>query len=152
MSTYSFIDVVASLSGPGGTVQLGYGAATAEEGISVEMVDDKNTMQIGAGGEGQHNLHAGNAGTITVTCLKNSPTNAQMMAMYNYQKQSSARWGQNVLSLRNVVSGDTITAVEGAFKKAPKNAFSKDGPMMEWVLDFVKIEQMLGTGTPALLP
>lgn len=152
MSTYSFIDVVASLTGPGGTVQLGYGAASAEEGISVEMVEDKNTMMIGAGGEGQHNLHAGKAGTITIACLKNSPTNSQMMALYNYQQGTSARWGQNTLTLRNVASGDSITAVQGAFKRVPKNTFAKDGPMMEWALDFVKIDQMLGSGTPALLP
>ncbi|MCX2699256.1 phage protein [Ochrobactrum chromiisoli] len=152
MSTYSFIDVVASLSGPGGVVQLGYGAASAEEGISIDMVEDKNTMMIGAGGEGQHNLHAGRAGTITIACLKVSPTNQQMMALYNYQQQSSARWGQNVLTLRNTATGDSITAVQGAFKKLPKNTFSKDGPMMEWALDFVKVDQMLGSGTPALLP
>lgn len=152
MSTFSFIDVVASLSGPGGTVQLGYGAASVEEGISIEMTEDKNTMMIGAGGEGQHNLHAGKSGTITIACLKTSPTNAQMMALYNYQQQTSARWGQNTLTLRNVASGDSITAVQGAFKRVPKNTFAKDGPMMEWALDFVKIDQMLGSGTPALLP
>jgi len=115
-------------------------------------VDEKNTMMIGAGGEGQHNLHAGNGGTITISCLKNSPTNAAMMALYNFQKRTSASWGQNILTLRNIASGDGITAVEGAFKKAPKNVFAKDGPVMEWVMDFVKIEQMLGSGTPSLLP
>lgn len=152
MSTYSFIDVVASLSGPGGTVQLGYGTASSEEGISIEMVEDKNTMMIGAGGEGQHNLHANKAGTITISCLKVSPANHQMMALYNYQQGSSAVWGQNIFTLRNTATGDSVTAVQGAFKKLPKNAFAKDGPVMDWVLDFVKIDQMLGSGTPALLP
>lgn len=152
MSTYSFIDVVATLAGPGGSVELGYGSGAAEEGISIEMTGDKNTMMIGAGGEGQHNLHADKSGTITITCLKNSPTNAAIMALYNYQQESSARWGQNLLTLRNVVAGDSITAVQGAFKKLPNNAFQKDGPVMAWPIDFVKIHHMLGSGTPALLP
>ena len=51
MSTYSFQDVVATLVGPTGTVNLGYGAAVAEEGITVEMAGDKNTMMIGSDGE-----------------------------------------------------------------------------------------------------
>ena len=37
-STYSFLDVKASLVGPGGSISLGSGSGNAEEGISVEPV------------------------------------------------------------------------------------------------------------------
>ncbi len=43
MSTYSFIDVSASLTGPTGSIDLGYGSANSEEGITVVMAEAKNT-------------------------------------------------------------------------------------------------------------
>ena len=65
-----FLDVSASLAGPTGLVELGYGSANAEEGITVTNDRGQNTMTIGADGEVMHSLHAGKSGTITVTLLK----------------------------------------------------------------------------------
>ncbi|WP_285199455.1 phage protein, partial [Klebsiella pneumoniae] len=106
MATYSFIDVVATLVGPTGNIDLGYGAGAAEEGITIEMAGDKNTMMIGADGEGMHSLHADKSGTITVRLLKTSPTNAKLMAMYDDQTLDSGLHGQNVITVRNAKSGD----------------------------------------------
>ncbi len=39
--TYSFIDVSASLTGPTGSIDLGYGSANSEEGITVAMTEAK---------------------------------------------------------------------------------------------------------------
>lgn len=75
MSTYSFMDVTATLTGPTGSIDLGYGSASSEEGIVVAMGGPKNTMTIGADGEVMHSLHADKSGTITVNLLKTSPTN-----------------------------------------------------------------------------
>ena len=44
MSTYSFMDTQCSLTSDDGVVDLGYGAAVAEEGITFAMAGDKNTM------------------------------------------------------------------------------------------------------------
>ncbi len=88
--TYSFIDVSASLTGPTGSIDLGYGSANSEEGITVAMTEAKNTMTVGADGEVMHSLHAGKSGTITVTLLKTSPVNKKLSLMYNAQSQSSA--------------------------------------------------------------
>jgi hypothetical protein len=79
MSTYSFLDVSASLAGPTGLVELGYGSANAEEGITVTMTEAKNTMTIGADGEVMHSLHAGKSGTITVT-FENLPGKQKALA------------------------------------------------------------------------
>ena len=54
MTTYSFQDVAATIVGPGGAFSLGYGEATAEEGITIVRAGDKNTMTIGSDGEGMH--------------------------------------------------------------------------------------------------
>lgn len=58
MGAYSFADVTASIDGPGGNFALTGGAA--EEGIKVEMAEDKNTMTAGADGEVMHSLHVAN--------------------------------------------------------------------------------------------
>lgn len=142
--TYSLMDVVASLSGPGANLQLGYGMGLAEEAITIVMLEDKNTMQIGGDGEGQHNLHAGNAGTITFRFLKTSPANALLQGVYNAQKQSSALWGKNLITVRHTASGDAHVGIQAAFKKAADKPYQKVGNFMEWPFDCIKIESDLG--------
>lgn len=144
MSTYSFIDVSASLTGPTGSIDLGYGSANSEEGITVVMAEAKNTMTVGADGEVMHSLHAGKSGTITVTLLKTSPVNKKLSLMYNAQSQSSATWGNNVIVVRNKVSGDISTARSCAFQKQPDHANVKVGNTVSWVFDCGKIDQLLG--------
>ncbi|MBK5145845.1 DUF3277 family protein [Budviciaceae bacterium BWR-B9] len=145
MSTYSFIDVTASLVGPTGNVDLGYGSANSEEGISIAMTEAKNTMTTGADGEVMHSLHAGKSGTITVTLLKTSPVNKKLSLMYNAQSLSSSTWGNNVIVVRNKVSGDITTARTVAFQKQPDNQNAKVGGTVQWVFDCGKIDQLLGT-------
>lgn len=144
MSTYSFIDVSASLVGPTGVIDLGYGSATSDEGISIAMAEAKNTMTSGADGEVMHSLHAGKSGTLTVTLLKTSPTNKKLSLAYNAQSQSSALWGNNVITVRNSASGDTTVARSVAFQKQPDHANAKVGSTVAWVFDCGKIDQLLG--------
>lgn len=143
-NTYSFQDVQATLVGPTGVINLGYGAAVAEEGIGIDPAGDKNTMMIGADGEGMHSLHADKSGTITVRLLKTSPTNSKLMAMYDAQALSSALWGNNLITVTNPVSGDVTTCRACAFKKRPGLTYKKDGDIVEWVFDSLKIDTVLG--------
>ncbi|QCK79159.1 DUF3277 family protein [Raoultella ornithinolytica] len=143
-NTYSFIDVSASLTGPTGSIDLGYGSANSEEGITVAMTEAKNTMTVGADGEVMHSLHAGKSGTITVTLLKTSPVNKKLSLMYNAQSQFSATWGNNVIVIRNKVSGDITTARSCAFQKQPDHANAKVGNTVSWVFDAGKVDQLLG--------
>lgn len=145
MAAYSFLDVNATLVGAGAVIDLGAGSANAEEGISTSMVDDKNTMTIGADGEGMHSLHAGKSGTVTVRLLKTSPQNAKLMALYDAQSLSSSLWGMNVITITNSASGDAIGCRSCAFKKRPDLNYKKDGDIVEWVFDSVKIDAILGT-------
>ncbi|EMB6251746.1 TPA: DUF3277 family protein [Serratia marcescens] len=145
MSTYSFLDYSASIVGPGGAFDLGYGSGNAEEGMTVTMVEAKNTMTIGADGSVMHSLHAGKGGTITVTLLKTAPTNAKLSAMYNAQSLSSASWGNNVIVMRNSASNDVCTARSVAFQKIPDWQNAKDGGTVSWVFDAGLVDQLLGT-------
>lgn len=151
VQTYSFLDVAAVLSGPGGSFSVGSDAGVAEEGITIEMVDDKNTMTIGAAGDAMHNLHAGKAGKVTIRLLKTSAVNRQLSQLYALQTSSSALHGQNVLTLQDTARGDFGSCRQGAFKKFPSNTYSKVGPMLEWEFDFGQVDQQLGSGAPALI-
>lgn len=149
MGVYSFLSVQASISGPGGNLPLGNGAGAAEEGITFAMNEDKNTMTLGASGEGMHSLHAAKGGTVTVRLLKTSPFNAALMEMYNLQTSNPALHGRNTFSLRDTFRGDVSTAQECAFKKAPDLTYAKDGNTVEWLFDAVRIDEKLGAGLTA---
>lgn len=141
---YSFLDVSVSIIGLGGSFNLGSGSGAAEEGISVEMAEDKNSMLTGADGTVMHTLNAGNAGTVTVRLLKTSPTNALLSAMYNAQRINSAAWGKNVITVRNTSTGDVSICVDCAFKRWPSNTYAKAPNVMEWTFDAGRIDGFLG--------
>lgn len=143
---YSFLNVNATLAGPGGVINLAAGAAVAEEGITIEASEDKNVMTIGADGQGQHSLIASDAATFTVRLLKTSPINAALMVMYDLQSASSALWGQNVLTVTDSGRGDLTTLQACAFKKKPVLTYAKEGGFMEWTFDVIKANTVLGTG------
>jgi hypothetical protein len=150
MTTYSLLNVKASISGPGGSFSIGSDAGVGEEGITVDLAEDKNTMTIGGGGAGMHSLHASKAGMVTIRLLKTSPTNKLLNALYNFQAQSSTNWGQNLITIQDMARGDNITAADCAFKKQAPVAFAKDGNVMEWVFDSIAIDEQLGSGSPSL--
>lgn len=143
---YSFLNISATLAGPGGILNLAAGAAVAEEGISIEPVEDKNVMTIGADGKGQHSLVASDACTVTVRLLKTSPLNAALMLMYNLQSASSALWGANVFTVTDSARGDYNVVQGCAFKKKPTITYAKDGAMMEWTFDGIAANSILGAG------
>ena len=150
MSTYSFLDVVAAIAGPGGAFSIGSDAGISEEGISVEMAEEKNTMTIGASGQVMHSLHAGKSGNVTIRLLKTSPVNRQLSQLYNLQTSSSALHGQNQLTIRDRSRGDVVSCKQVAFAKNPAITFAKDGGMNEWTFQAGEISYLLGSGAPAL--
>jgi len=148
MATYSFQDVVAAISGVGGSINLAAGAGVAEEGITIESLEDKNVMTIGADGAGMHSLIANEASSVTIRLLKTSPVNKQLQEMYNQQTKSSANHGRNTITVRDAVRGDNITLTDAAFKKRPTVTYAKEGGLMEWTFDAIKTTAVLGSGTP----
>lgn len=143
--TYSFMDVQASIVGPGGAFSLGYGEAAAEEGITIATGADKNTMTIGADGEGMHSLHADKSGQVTLRYLKTAPVNALLQALYDAQTLDSRLHGKNLITVTQSASGDVTAARSCAFKKKPDLRYAKDGDIVEWIFDAIKIDTILGT-------
>lgn len=144
MSTYSFLDTQASIVGPGGSINLGQGAAVADEGISIEPNGDIDTMTIAADGAGMHSLHADKSGSITVRLLKTSQVNQQLSMMYALQTASAPSHGQNTISISNAGLSDVITAQQVAFKKAPGITYAKEGGLVEWTFSAISIDRTLG--------
>lgn len=148
--TYSFQSVVAAIVGIGGSIPLAAGASVAEEGITIEAVGDKNTMTIGAGGEGMHSMSCDNSRTVTVRLLKTSPINAMLQVMYNLQTAAAVLHGRNVITVSDVARGDLVVLTGVAFKKQPTITYAKEGGMMEWAFDAINCAPVLGTGVPEI--
>lgn len=142
-SVYSFLDVQAAISGPGGAFNLGSGAAVSDEGITVQFNSEVDTMLIGADGEGQHSLSADRSGKITVRMLKTSPVNALLQAMLEFQRASASLHGQNTIVISDTNRGDIITARQVAFSKSPDISYAKEAGMMEWEFNAIKINPVL---------
>ena len=145
MATYSFMDVAATIIGPGGSVDLGYGAATAEEGISIAYTEDKNLMTVGADGKVMHTLRCGNSGTVTVSLLKTSPTAKKLQKMFNIQKLSASVWGVNTITIQQTAAKDKIVCLFCAFVKVPDTSYAKDGDVLQWAFHAGEIAVDRGT-------
>jgi hypothetical protein len=144
--TYSFLDVHASIVGPGGSFNIGAGAANAEEGIDVEPVEDIDILTIGADGSAMHTLRANKAGKITVRLLKTSPVNQQLSDMMAFQRTTSANHGQNNITITNAVTGDVITCQQVAFAKPPALKYATAGGINEWEFNAGIVDPALGAG------
>lgn len=143
---YSFLNVVATMIGPGAVINLGAGAAVAEEGITIEASTDKNVMTIGADGKGQHSLIADNSVTLTVRVLKTSPINQLLMVAYDLQSVSSSLWGQNLFSIVDTGRNDLTIIQSAAFKKKPTLTYAKEAGFNEWTFDGISANTVLGAG------
>lgn len=144
MAAYSFLNVSCIIGGPGLVANVGAGASVADEGISIEPKEDKNVMTIGADGEGQHSLLATDAHKVVIRLLKTSPWNAVLMAAYDLQSQSSALWGQNIITVNDSASGDTHICQASAFLKKPVINYKKEADLIEWDFDCIKVTSILG--------
>lgn len=147
MTTYSFLNVNASIVGPGGAINLGQGSGAADEGITIEATSEISTMHIAADGTPMHSLHADKSGTVTVRLIKTSPVNQKLAQMYAFQTSSGANHGQNTISISNSYTQDSITCQSCAFKKAPNITYAKEGGLIEWTFNAGIIDRSLGAVT-----
>lgn len=147
---YSFLDTVATLTGPTGSINIGSGAGVAAEGITVASVADRNTMTIGADGRGVHSLSGDTSKIVTVRLLKTSPINAVLQDYYNAQTRSSLLHGRNVIVLSNLVNGDFLTLRDAAFAREPDYTAATEAGINEWVFHATQSVTILGTGTPEI--
>ena len=147
-NTYSMLSINGTISGPGGDFSIGAGVGLAKEGITTEMIEEKDAMTAGSDGAIMHSLRGSNAGRVTVRTLKTSPINALLSALYNFQRANAATWGQNVIQFNDVNRGDVITATQMAFAKHTGITYAEDAGMNEWVFQG-NVDMQLGNGSPS---
>ena len=149
MGAYSFLNVQASINGPGLVAQIGSSAGSEKNGISVSFDEDKGTITTGADGDIMTSLHAGQTGKITIRLLKTSAINAVLSQAYAFQRQSSVNWGANTLRIVDKIRGDVVNGVQMQFVKFPDNDWAEDGNTITWVFQGI-VRELLGTGIPDL--
>ena len=132
MATYALIDVQATIVGPGLALPIGAGAGLAEEGISIEAVENVGHMVIGGDGTPMQVLQSNKGYRVTLHLLKTSPTNAPLMAAQQSQRTTGALWGRNTFSLTNMITGDEFSGQAVAFEKTPRIDYDKPGKMVDW--------------------
>lgn len=143
--SYSFLDVQASIYGPGGNVSLaGDEAGVAEGGITIDPTGERSKMTIGADGSVMHSLVGDKSGKVTVKLLKTSSVNAMLQVMYNFQTSTGAQHGMNTIVIRDVARGDVITCQNCAFAKQPSLTYASDAGVMEWTFNVGAISSVLG--------
>lgn len=144
LGTYSFEDVFCTITGPGLTANLGNGSGAADEGVTIEMAEEKDRMTTGADGSAMHSLIAGNPARFIVRLQKTSPQNAVLSAAYKYQKSSSLFWGKNLMTITNPISGDTIIGSQIAFVRHARVDNAKEAGPMEWEFNVGQTGHTLG--------
>lgn len=145
--TYSFLDVQCALSGPGGNISMGGdGSGAAKEGITIEPSEDIGTMQIGAGGEAMHSLHAGRPARATIRLLKTSPINSVLNQLFNTQVSTSALYGKNTIVVSDSARGDIVQCLFAGFTKFPNVTWAEDGNYNEWMFNVGRVSWNLGDG------
>ncbi|PWT77523.1 MAG: DUF3277 domain-containing protein [Chloroflexi bacterium] len=148
-ATYSFADVIATISGPGGHFTIaGLETAAAEEGISLAWGEEADTMTIGSDGSAMHSMHASQSGTCTIRLMKTSPNNQRMAQLFTFQHRSSLLWGRNTITVADVVRGDMYTMRGCAWQRFPANSYAKVGNILEYEFNCSIITPNLGPGAP----
>lgn len=145
---YSFLNVVATIVGPGGSFPLGSTAGAADEGITITHTGDKGSVTVGADGQVMHTMHADKSGTLRLRLLKTSQTNALLNAMYILQTSNPANYGQNIIEVLDINRGDGVTCNFVGFAKRPDLTYAKTAGMIEWLFNVGEINYVLGVGLP----
>ena len=144
--TYSFLDVNATLQGPGGTYSLSENGI-ANEGITIET-NERVTTVYGADGEWMHSLHAARGGRVTIRALRTGLINAFLSQLFAFDTSSSANTGQNLITVTDLLRGDDWTIFGAALVKLPTNTYATEGGIVEWQFNAGDIHGAFGVGRP----
>jgi hypothetical protein len=146
-ATYSFTNAILTISGPGGAFTIGGpDDGSAEEGFTFAWSNETNVQSHGAAGDVMNSLISTRAGRCTTRLLKTSPVNNLLSVMFNFQRTSSANWGQNVITGVDTVRGDNYTGLGSAFVRFPSNSYARVGNMLDWEFDIAVLIPILGPG------
>ncbi len=148
--TYSFAEVTCAIEGPGGRFSLSEGNV-ADEGISIEMTDDKSTMTTGG-----HPWWDALPPREPFRPDHDPPIEEQPHQQIADRFVSEAIGKQRSLGSKYYLigqfglAGRPYLCAQCAFVRMPTNNNAKDGGTMEWTFNSLDIDSVLGDGIAVL--
>lgn len=143
-STKQYDSNQVTVSYGGHTVQ-GYADGTF---VNVERNNDGYGQVSGADGEVTINTNNDKTGTVTITLMQTSESNAILAAFYEAQELASAAGAPLVLQpllVRNELTGlDLHTAAEAFITKPSAVGYGKESTEREWVIGCPKLNTFAG--------
>lgn len=105
--------------------------------VTVEKDEDAFTLQMGTDGEGTRSKSNNDSGTITISLMQSSPSNADLSSLH----QADLLNGGGIFPLMiKDGSGNSLYSAEQAFiAKFPSAEFGREAGPREWVIKTDKL-------------
>ena len=139
-STYSFTDTMVTVKHPKfGQISLkGEGLGN----ITVTMTTDRTAHDVAADGHIMVSKIAGNNGTLAMNVQQTSDAGKRLIRLFNYLMTApSSEWARTVVTIKNDVNGDNITATGVAPQKQADKQFQAAGQQITWNMLAANITQ-----------
>ena len=145
-STYSFTDVVATISHPS------YGSYSIQgEGIgdmTITKTTDRSVHDVASDGSIMTSKIAGNNGTVAINAQQTSSLHEWLQGLFNYLWQAdTSEWAQISATIEAPKMGKSFYCTKGSFVKEPDEPFQSQGQRVAWTLLFSDIQRIQLTGT-----
>ncbi|WP_427112438.1 phage protein [Megasphaera sueciensis] len=141
VSTYSFKDVVATISHPS------YGSYSIQgEGVGEILIaksTERTATDIAADGSVMISKVEGNNGIVTIQAQQTSGLHKFLQGMFNYLVNAdSSEWAQISMTVKSTNMGKTHYCSYGAFQKESDNPYQTQGQKVSWALPFADIQNI----------
>lgn len=101
--------------------------------ISVEHDEDDWTLVVGVDGEGTRSKTSNGSGTITVSLMQSSPTNALLSAARTLDKETPGGTGGKALLIKDNSGTTLFSAATAWIQKPPTAELNREATTREWV-------------------
>ena len=137
MASYSLANLVVGFSGPGIAVDLSSGVGYADgEILTISFKNSRNNQMVGADGTFTNSLNQDESATLEIRLQRASPANGALSEAFNLQSLSAgASWGQNAVSIRDVMRDESMLCEGVCFTKMPDISYSANAGVYVWTFD-----------------
>ncbi|WP_439287575.1 phage structural protein [Lonepinella sp. BR2904] len=120
--------------------------ADGSDVIAFAFNADAGGYTMGADGTGVFVGNADRSGKLTLKIKQHSPDSAELMKLYNQQKNDLKGFTPITLSIRDLLNDDQLTAQNGYFTTSPTLTRGQGHNANEFVIEFEKANLNLAEG------
>jgi hypothetical protein len=138
-TTYSFKDLVGSITSPlAGSFVLA-GAAIGNGQVRITMTTTRSELDTAADGAVMVSYIAGSAGMMEIECQQTSALHKFLLYMNNLHQTAAdaddvSSWAASSVQLRNITDGSQHLATGVSLAKTPDKTYAVRGGMITWSL------------------